>query len=966
MKLKITFLFLLVTTALTYGQTTKDLTVQAWVETNEAAPSITINWKKVSNNVTSYDIYRKSKDASAWGTIVDSCSAHDTMWTDTNITIGSTYEYRIQKMNGAVELGVTYILSGIRMPIIHNRGSLLVISEQTLTDSIPNEINSYLKDLAGDGWNVEMYIVSKTDSIQKIKRLIKNYNLAIGNLKTVIIIGHVPVPYSGNYSPDGHSDHAGCWPTDAYYVLDYEQWLDEEINYSGIARNENINMPGDGKWDNNILPAKVNFYTGRIDLSNMPAFSKNEAQLTKQYFNKNHKYRLNKTAISSKGVIEDNFTTLQGAYSSAAWRSFSVMLGPDNIEEGDYLTKCQSQNLLFGFGAGAGTYNSCAGIATTDSFKNKKGAIFNMFFGSYFGDWDNSNNFLRAPLASPENGLTVAWSGRPYWQNHPLALGEPMGYCALLTQNNQGIYKDNSFGKTVHMGLMGDPTLRLNYFCPPDSLTANLEANNTTVQLQWKASSDSDVIGYFIYRSQNIFSNNIPLNTTPITELTFTDAGAMEGTNYYLVKALKLSVTPSGSYYNLSQGVEIAVSGVTPNVKPIVKTRNSTLYLDATGSAVLQVSDVDSGSSALFTIDSYILSKSTFSCSDIGVNSTTLTVTDIQNNSNAAQAYLTVLDTISPTVLIKNDTINLVNGTATLNANDIDNGSYDNCGISSMTVYPSNFNCTHAGLQTVTLTVTDVNGNISSAQARVFILSAPIVNILVTRTDTTYTGGVASNIYLGYGAQKVSLNAVTTEFNNYSYVWSPSNRLSCTTCAKPLFSPKYEGNYSYMVTVTNNFGCTSTSTITLCVVDVRADDDDDDIYICHKSPNSTKYTTKEISKKAVAAYLKKYPNDKLGRCNKGCNLNKMSLLEEEEELVSDEIKFSPNPFSNSFKLNFDRENLETASLEISDILGKQLLFYTLNSSSKDEFYGENLPVGIYMATFRQGSISKTFRLVKID
>ena len=150
----------------------------------------------------------------------------------------------------------------------------------------------------------------------------------------------------------------------------------------------------------------------------MPAFTKNESQLTSQYFNKNHNYRYKNTVTVDKGIIEDNFTTTQGAYSSAAWRSFSVMFGPKNIQTGDFLTKCQSENVMFGFGAGAGNYTSCDGIASTDSFKTKKAAIFNLFFGSYFGDWDNANNFLRAPLASEENGLTVAWSGRPYWQNH--------------------------------------------------------------------------------------------------------------------------------------------------------------------------------------------------------------------------------------------------------------------------------------------------------------------------------------------------------------------------------------------------------------------------------------------------------------------------------------------------------------------------------------------------------------------
>ena len=48
-----------------------------------------------------------------------------------------------------------------------------------------------------------------------------------------------------------------------------------------------------------------------------------------------------------------------------------------------------------------------------------------MFFGSYFGDWDSQNDFLRAALATTNYTLTSAWVGRPYWFFHHMALGKP-------------------------------------------------------------------------------------------------------------------------------------------------------------------------------------------------------------------------------------------------------------------------------------------------------------------------------------------------------------------------------------------------------------------------------------------------------------------------------------------------------------------------------------------------------------
>jgi hypothetical protein len=41
-----------------------------------------------------------------------------------------------------------------------------------------------------------------------------------------VLIGNVPVPYSGDLNPDGHSDHDGAWPTDTYYAEMNGTWTD--------------------------------------------------------------------------------------------------------------------------------------------------------------------------------------------------------------------------------------------------------------------------------------------------------------------------------------------------------------------------------------------------------------------------------------------------------------------------------------------------------------------------------------------------------------------------------------------------------------------------------------------------------------------------------------------------------------------------------------------------------------------
>ncbi|MBS1537720.1 MAG: hypothetical protein JST20_08240 [Bacteroidetes bacterium] len=401
-KLSLLFALFLIGT-IAQAQTNVDYTVQTRVVVTKSPPSISIRWAKIATGVTSYSIFRKSKDDQSWGAIKGSVAGTDTMWTDTDVTLGEEYEYNIQKLNGATLLGITYLLSGFEVPVVHHRGNALVVIEKNLAESIPDELQSYMMDIASDGWQVYSVRVSKTDAVQFVKSEINRFEKLSGGLTSVILLGHIPVPYSGNfgkdpnfvYAPDGHVEHSGCWPADVYYAIDYDNWTDTVTSTDGI-RPENKNLPGDGKFDNTKLPGKVKYFLGRIDLSNLPLFPLSEVELTKQYFRKAHNFRFKKTITVEKGVVDDRFEVTKGAFGSLGWRNFTAMFGPKNIIQGDLLQNCAPQNLLFAYGAGGGTYTECGRVCATDSFLLRKGAIFNMLFGSNFGDWDNKNNLLRA------------------------------------------------------------------------------------------------------------------------------------------------------------------------------------------------------------------------------------------------------------------------------------------------------------------------------------------------------------------------------------------------------------------------------------------------------------------------------------------------------------------------------------------------------------------------------------------
>ncbi len=83
---------------------------------------------------------------------------------------------------------------------------------------------------------------------------------------------------------------------------------------------------------------------------------------------------------------------------------------------------------------------------------------------------------------------------------------------------------------------------------------------------------------------------------------------------------------------------------------------------------------------------------------------------------------MTVEDNVDPTAVCNNITIQLdADGNASITAAEIDGGSSDNCGIDDLSASTTSFDCDDEGPNTVTLSVTDVNGNPSTCDATVTV-----------------------------------------------------------------------------------------------------------------------------------------------------------------------------------------------------------------------------------------------------
>ncbi len=570
------------------AQTARDLAVvlSATVQTNP--DRISLSWV-ADAAATNYTVYRKNPQSGQWGAGT-SLGAEATSHVDNSVTTGIAYEYHVRKQ-ATNHTGDGYICAGIQVPMTDSRGKLVLVVDESVAPGLALQLHRLELDLAGDGWTVLRRDVSRSASVTEVKALIQgDYNADPAGVKAVFLMGRVPVPYSGNIFPDGHTpDHKGAWPADGYYGEMNGNWTDTTVNYSGSSDPRNRNVPGDGKFDQVDFPSAVELQVGRVDFANLPAIPLSETELLRRYLDKNHAFRQKAVSVPARGLIDDAIGVLtdpqdpsyREGFSTSAWRIFGPFFGPANITGGDWIVTLGSQSYLWGYGCGFGNYTFAGGIAnTTQLVTNDTRVVFTMLFGSYFGDWDATNNLMRAQVATSSHTLACAWSGRPYWLLHPMALGETLGAGALLTQNNSDDYEANDIGDAlgtwkVHIGLMGDPTLRLHVVTPPSAMLART-GDSPGVELTWTASPEG-VLGYQVYRANAAAGPFTRLNSLPVSGTFFNDLTGGPA-HVYMVRALKLETSASGSYTNLSQGVFQSLDPVfaTPAIQ-LTEPTNSTL-----------------------------------------------------------------------------------------------------------------------------------------------------------------------------------------------------------------------------------------------------------------------------------------------------------------------------------------------------------------------------------------------------
>lgn len=564
---------------------------------SEDPTQITLTWNSVQGANT-YRIYRReSFDTSNFVTPIQTNLPTDTQYVDTDVAVGKGYEYYITTNAGSTTLH-GYMYSGIKKESESYMGNVLLLIDSTYIDALSTEINRLEEDLKNEGWNVvSVYVNRSTSAIDVKAKIAQQAQMLDDKLKSIFILGHVKVPYSGNYGgagalppPDGHvvgrGGHTGAWSADTYYACFGGQWTDNSVNNTTGSRSRNHNVVGDGHFDQSRLPGEVTYEIGRVDMYDMPAFAKSDTELVRDYLNRNHLYRTAKLHTVKRALVDDNFGSLN--LSSTGWHNFTTIYPLDSVSEKDYFTEMKAAPYQWSFGCGAGSYTSCNGVGrTTDFAADSLQSIFTILAGSYFGDWDIRNNLLKAPLAN--SALVSFWGGIPKWYIHTMALGKNIGFGTRESMNNRGEYFTGNFNlsyKSVHMALMGDPTLKLNYTAGPKNAAASSAENHVTVT--WEA-AEQKVDGYYIYEMED-YQRAHYKRSELLTELTFVDSNKRrQGDITYMVRSVTYDTTNSGSYEILSPAIYATVNHTydrTLNIEDEISISSTKLYPNPSNGSV--------------------------------------------------------------------------------------------------------------------------------------------------------------------------------------------------------------------------------------------------------------------------------------------------------------------------------------------------------------------------------------------
>lgn len=264
---------------------------------------------------------------------------------------------------------------------------------------------------------------------------------------------------------------------------------------------------------------------------------------------------------------------------------------------------------------------------------------------------------------------------------------------------------------------------------------------------------------------------------------------------------------------------------------------------------------------------------------------------------------------------------------------------------------------TNIGAGTYSVAITDANGCTAADTIEITEPATAVTGSIAVSPVTTIAGHQAYTIYLGYGAQSVTLTASAGGgIPGYSYSWSTG-----ASTAAISVSPTVTTTYSVVITDAN--GCTKTVTQKIKVIDARCGNNNNKVVVCHiPSGNNSNPQEICIAANAVQTHL-----------NHGCYVGPCGAAkggagaEDDEngigsiaEVAATEWSIYPNPNNGLFVLEVPVTG--ESNIVISNLSGQVVYRKAVTATGKVSIDMQGAAKGIYILQVTNGHDSYRSKL----
>lgn len=216
-----------------------------------------------------------------------------------------------------------------------NTGLIFILVDPGLYPDITYEINRYVSDVTDEGYNPEVYAEGWADEFEVRSLLQSGYQRGmVGSF----LVGDIPVAryeIANDYNEYGYAE----FPIDLFYMDIDGDWIDSDVN--GIFDDH---FAGSGDIEADI-------WVGRLYASTITIPGENELSLIKNYFDKNHEYRMGNLSLFDRALVyvDDDWIDWSEQWDSDVglrYENRTFINDPEKTTAPDYLQRIVGDNNL--------------------------------------------------------------------------------------------------------------------------------------------------------------------------------------------------------------------------------------------------------------------------------------------------------------------------------------------------------------------------------------------------------------------------------------------------------------------------------------------------------------------------------------------------------------------------------------------------------------------------------------------